>query len=40
VSNRIRVEKAFAFQRADKSGWRCNATALQPVDFGVTLGSH
>jgi uncharacterized protein YecT (DUF1311 family) len=40
VSNRIRIERAFAFQKADKGGWRCNATALGPVDFGVTLGSH
>lgn len=40
VSNRIRIEKAFAFQKADKGGWRCNVTALQPVDFGVTLGRH
>jgi len=40
VSNRIRIEKAFAFQKADKGGWHCNVTTLQPVDFGVTLGAH
>jgi uncharacterized protein YecT (DUF1311 family) len=40
LSNRIRIEKAFAFQKADKGGWRCEATALQPVDFGVTQGSR
>ena len=39
VSHRVRVEKAFAFQKTDQGGWRCNATALQPVDFGVALGS-
>jgi uncharacterized protein YecT (DUF1311 family) len=40
VSNRIRIGKAFTFQKADQGGWRCNVTALQPVDFGVTLGPH
>jgi uncharacterized protein YecT (DUF1311 family) len=40
VSNRIRIEKAFALQKAEKGGWRCNVTALQPVDLGVTLGPH
>lgn len=40
VSNRIRIEKAFALQKADKGGWRCNTTALAPVDLGVTLGPH
>jgi uncharacterized protein YecT (DUF1311 family) len=38
VSHRITIEKAFAFQKADNGGWRCNATALPPVDFGVALG--
>ncbi len=37
VSHRIRIEKAFAFQKADGGGWRCNVTALQPVDFGVAF---
>jgi hypothetical protein len=32
----LRVEKAFAFQKADSGGWRCTTTALQPVDFGVS----
>ena len=40
VSNRIRIERAFSLQKADKGGWRCNVTALPPVDLGVTLGSH
>jgi uncharacterized protein YecT (DUF1311 family) len=40
VSNRIRIEKTFALQKAEKGGWSCNVTALQPVDLGVTLGSH
>jgi len=40
VSNRIRIEKAFALQKADKDSWLCNTTALAPVDLGVTLGPH
>jgi uncharacterized protein YecT (DUF1311 family) len=34
VSRRIRIETAFAFQKAD-NGWRCNATALPPIDRGT-----
>jgi uncharacterized protein YecT (DUF1311 family) len=34
VSYRLKVEKAFAFQKTD-SGWRCKTTTLQPVDFGI-----
>ncbi|MBV9461739.1 MAG: hypothetical protein JO141_30070 [Bradyrhizobium sp.] len=40
VSNRIRIEKAFALVKADKDGWRCNTTALPPVELGVTLGPN
>jgi uncharacterized protein YecT (DUF1311 family) len=36
VAHKLRVEKAFAFQKADSGGWRCTTTALQPVDFGVS----
>jgi hypothetical protein len=39
VSHRLRVEKAFAFQKTD-SGWRCSTTALQPVDFGVAVSGR
>ena len=35
VSSRLRIEKAFAFQKTDSGSWRCNTTSLQPVDFGV-----
>jgi uncharacterized protein YecT (DUF1311 family) len=38
VAHRLRIEKAFAFQKTDSGSWRCNATALKPVDFGVALG--
>jgi uncharacterized protein YecT (DUF1311 family) len=37
VGYRVRVEKSFAFQKADSGGWRCNAAALQPVEVGVAL---
>jgi uncharacterized protein YecT (DUF1311 family) len=39
VAHRLRVEKAFAFQKTD-SGWRCTTTTLQPVDFGVALSGR
>jgi uncharacterized protein YecT (DUF1311 family) len=35
VAHKLRVEKAFAFQKTDSGGWRCTTTALQPVDSGV-----
>jgi uncharacterized protein YecT (DUF1311 family) len=37
VSSRLTVEKAFAFQKTDNGSWRCDTTALPPVDFGVAL---
>jgi uncharacterized protein YecT (DUF1311 family) len=37
VAHRLRVEKAFAFQKTDSGGWRCSTTALLPVDFGEAL---
>jgi hypothetical protein len=37
VAHRIRVEKSFAFSKADGGGWSCNTTALSPVDIGVAL---
>lgn len=33
VAHRLKVEKAFAFQKAD-AGWRCDTTSLRPIDFG------
>jgi len=39
VSRRIRIEKAFAFQKID-NGWRCNSTALPPIDIGATVGTR
>lgn len=37
VAHRLRIEKSFAFQKTDGGSWRCNTTALGPVDFGVSL---
>jgi hypothetical protein len=39
VSRRIRIEKAFAFQKVD-NGWRCSSTALPPIDLGVTANGR
>jgi uncharacterized protein YecT (DUF1311 family) len=37
VGYRLRIEKAFAFRKADGGGWHCNSAALQPVEVGVAL---
>src|ERR1700738_1271429 len=34
--DKLRIEKSFAFQKTD-GGWRCNSSALQPVEVGVAL---
>jgi hypothetical protein len=36
VGYRLRIEKSFAFQKSGGS-WRCNATAMQPVEVGMAL---
>ena len=38
VTYRIRIEKAFSFQKVD-GRWRCSATALQPVASGVAYSA-
>ena len=35
VGYRLRIEKSFAFQKADGGSWRCNSSVLQPVEVGV-----
>jgi uncharacterized protein YecT (DUF1311 family) len=35
VTNRLRIEKAFSFQKTDNGRWRCTASALQPVTSGT-----
>jgi uncharacterized protein YecT (DUF1311 family) len=37
VAHRLRIEKSFTFQKTDNGDWRCNSTALQPVDDGIAL---
>jgi uncharacterized protein YecT (DUF1311 family) len=39
VAHRLRIEKSFAFQKAD-NGWRCNTGALQPIELGVALSGR
>lgn len=36
VGYRLRIEKAFAFQK-NNDGWRCNSTTMQPVEVGIAL---
>jgi uncharacterized protein YecT (DUF1311 family) len=36
VAHRLTIEKSFAFQKTDNGSWRCNTTALPPIDFGVS----
>jgi uncharacterized protein YecT (DUF1311 family) len=37
VAHRLRIEKSFAFQKADNGDWRCNTPVLQPIELGVAL---
>lgn len=37
VAHRISIEKAFALQKGDDGSWRCDVTALAPVDAGVAV---
>jgi len=37
VTNRIRIEKAFAFQKTENGRWRCDLTALKPVVSGTAF---
>ena len=38
VTTRVRIEKAFSFQKTDNGRWSCAATVLQPVASGVAYG--
>ena len=40
VARKLRIEKAFAFQKTDSGSWRCDTSALQPVDFGVVVSGR
>lgn len=35
VSQRLRIEKTFAFRKTDSGSWRCHNSALQPVELGA-----
>jgi uncharacterized protein YecT (DUF1311 family) len=37
VTNRLRVEKNFAFQKTENGRWRCDLTALKPVLAGTAF---
>ena len=37
VAHRLRIEKSFAFRKAEDGGWRCNTEVLQPIELGVAL---
>jgi uncharacterized protein YecT (DUF1311 family) len=41
VAHRLKIEKSFAFQKIDADGgsWRCDTSALQPVDVGTSVGA-
>ena len=38
VAHRLKIEKSFAFQKTDSGSWRCDTSALQPVDVGIATG--
>ena len=40
VSHRIRSRKGICISKDDDGGWRCNASALRPVNLGVALGAR
>jgi uncharacterized protein YecT (DUF1311 family) len=37
IGYRLRIEKSFAFQKAENGDWRCGSAALQPVNTGLAL---
>jgi uncharacterized protein YecT (DUF1311 family) len=39
VAHRLKIEKSFAFQKIDGGSWRCDTSALQPVNVGIAVGS-
>jgi uncharacterized protein YecT (DUF1311 family) len=38
VAHRLKIEKSFAFRKIDGGSWRCDTSALQPVDTGIAVG--
>jgi uncharacterized protein YecT (DUF1311 family) len=37
VTQRVRIEKSFSFQKTENGRWRCASTALSPVAFGAAF---
>jgi len=37
VTNRVRIEKNFAFQKTENGRWRCDLTAIKPVLSGTAF---
>jgi len=35
ISQRLRIEKTFAFRKTDSGSWHCNTSALQPIELGA-----
>lgn len=40
VTQHIRIEKAFAFQKTENGRWRCDLTALKPVISGTAFSGQ
>jgi uncharacterized protein YecT (DUF1311 family) len=40
VTQRIRIEKSFAFQKTENGRWRCDLTALKPVVSGTAFSGQ
>jgi uncharacterized protein YecT (DUF1311 family) len=40
VTERIRIEKSFTFQKTEKGRWRCDLTALKPVITGTAFSGQ
>jgi uncharacterized protein YecT (DUF1311 family) len=40
VTNRIRIEKSFAFQKTENGRWLCDSSALKPVVSGTTFSGQ
>jgi hypothetical protein len=40
VTQHIRIEKAFAFQKTEDGRWRCDLTGLKPVVSGTAFSGQ
>jgi uncharacterized protein YecT (DUF1311 family) len=37
VAHRLKIEKSFSFQKTGDGSWRCETSALQPIDVGIAV---